>query len=235
MNLLDYFVLLVLAFFTIYGFYRGFMSTVLNTAAFFVSWLCAVLFSPSSSKLIQRMPVIYNMVSFYAEGGELVSSIELARTNVLSLSAAEMDEAVRTSMLYSPLDRLVKMNLSSEVFAKDKLTNVGQYFNETIVRFSLHLLAFFAIFLVVRLVLALVINGYDFAKGFPVLRRFDAPIAAGFGLLRGLFALFLVFMAVPLMLTAFYKMTILTDLVNNSYFSSLFYKANFLLTFIKGA
>jgi hypothetical protein len=65
--------------------------------------------------------------------------------------------------------------------------------------------------------------------GFPVLSRGDGIIGAGVGLIHGVLMLFVIFLAVPVMLTVLPK---LYEFLSESFFGEFFYKANFLLSII---
>ena len=67
------------------------------------------------------------------------------------------------------------------------------------------------------------------AAGLPRLRRLDAPLSCGIGLLHGILLVFIVFMLVPLMLVVVPK---LVKYIDDSVLGGFFYKANLLLKLV---
>jgi hypothetical protein len=59
-------------------------------------------------------------------------------------------------------------------------------------------------------------------------------LGAGLGVVRGILALFAVFMLLPVALTVLGGFDAVTELVNRSLFSSFFYRSNFLLSMMPG-
>ena len=86
------------------------------------------------------------------------------------------------------------------------------------------------LFLLFRLILGFVLRLIDFgAAGLPRLRRFDALLSCGIGLLHGILLVFIVFMLVPLMLVVVPK---LVKYIDDSVLGGFFYKANLLLKLV---
>ena len=68
-----------------------------------------------------------------------------------------------------------------------------------------------------------------------MLRVGDAALAMVAGVIRGMLALFLIFMLLPIMLTVLGKFDYVTELLKDSFFTSFFYRSNFLLSLIPGS
>ena len=66
----------------------------------------------------------------------------MRRLPVNQLSSDTLSEILEDANLPSPLDTLVAQNMAGEVFAEDDITTVGDYFNQTIVNFTVNVLAF---------------------------------------------------------------------------------------------
>lgn len=233
MNLLDFAILGVFALFLLIGWHNGFFVSLLNTAAFFLSWLFGMLFSPSVAKAIVGQEALTNALLYYTEGAELIADVEMRRLSVSQLSAEGLDKLLESAALPRPLDDLVAQNMAGEVFAAQGVTTVGEYFNQTIVAFTINVASFLVVFLAVRILLALVIHGVDYTVRLPMLRHFDGVLGAGFGLVRGFFVLFLLFMVVPTALVAL-PFPIIREILEESFFGPFFYGSNFLLSLMKG-
>lgn len=234
MNLLDLAALLIFAMFIFAGLYRGFLYNVLSIGAFMVSWLVGLAFMGLGSAAVKGSESLYGMMLYYAEGSEYVKDAELARTTISSLSADQLKSIIDGAGLPYPMGKAVTHNIAVEAFANQNITTLGDYFNQTIVSVFINILVFLAIFLIVRGILAFSINGVDYARVLPQLRSGDALLGAGLGLVRGILALFVIFMLLPIVLTILGGFDVVSQLVDNSLLSSFFYRSNFLLSMMPG-
>ncbi len=233
MNLLDVAIIGVFLLFAFLGLYNGFMVSLLGTASFFVSWLCGVLFSPLVANSILSHEGLTSAMLYYTEGAELVTDVALRQMPVNQLSAGQLDAILKSANLPAPIDTLVASNMAGEVFSGQGITTVGDYFNQTIVNFAVNVVSFLIVFLLVRLILCFFIHGTDYVVRLPMLKHFDGALGMGFGLVRGFFAVFVIFMLAPLALVVL-QFESVRELIDNSFFGPFFYYSNFLLAFIKG-
>lgn len=235
MNLIDLAVLAVLALFALAGYYRGFLTTLLNLGAYVVSVLLAFLLMPLAANGIKSSESLYNMMLYYTEGSEYIASAEYVRVNISSVGASQLSDILSAGRLPYPMGKEIAENIAKEAFADQGITTLGDYFNQTIVCVFINILMFLLVFAIIRAVLAFVINGMDYAWTFPVLRSGDSLLGLGMGLLRGMFALFLIFMLLPIGLTVLGQFEQIHALVEDSVFSAFFYRSNFLLALMPGA
>ncbi len=233
MNLLDLGIVAVFALFALIGWHNGFFLSMLNTAGFFVSWLLGLLFSPLAANAILSNVGLSNAMLYYTEGAELVANVELRRLAVSQLSGENLNSILASANLPVPLDTLIAKNMAGEVFAEKGITTVGDYFNQTIVNFTVNVIAFLIVFLIVRVILSFVLHGVDYTVRLPVLKHFDGPLGAGFGVVRGFFALFVIFMVVPTILVAL-PFPAVREYIDSSFLGPFFTGSNFLLSFIRG-
>ncbi len=232
MNYIDLAIVVLLILSVLSGFHRGFLVSILSIASFFVSWLAAYLFMPAVSGAIMGQDDVVSQMLYYTEGAEKLGSVDLARMPVDMVD--NVTSIVSGADLPYPIDTLVHANISGETFLDEGLTTVGEYFNQTIVNVAVNVISFFAVFLLVMLVLSFVIRGVDFVTRLPVLHQFDRLLGAGFGLIRGILIIFLVFMLVPLVLTIL-PFPDIQNYIEDSAFGNFFYNSNFLLGLIPGA
>lgn len=233
MNLLDLIVILILALYVLYGYYRGFFNSVLSIGAYIISWGTGMLFFNAVGTLIKSNESFYNTMLYYTEGSEYIGNVELANTPVSQINLDQLGDLISKSSLPHPMDNQVKVNVSAEAFSDLGITTLGDYFNQTIVCVFINIIAFLLIFIIVRLIMGMVINSADHAGVFPALRHSDSLIGAGFGALRGVLALFLLMMLTPLVLTVL-PFDFIAEQVQSSFFAPFFYHSNFLLSLIPG-
>jgi hypothetical protein len=216
------------------GLYRGFLYNALSIGAFMGSWLVGLAFMGLGSAAVKGSESLYSMMLYYAEGSEYVKDAELARTTISSLSADQLKSIIDGAGLPYPMGKAVTHNIAVEAFSNQNITTLGDYFNQTIVSVFINILVFLVIFLIVRGILAFIINGVDYARVLPELRSGDALLGAGLGLVRGILSLFVAFMLLPILLTVLGGFDVVSQLVDNSLLSSFFYRSNFLLSMMPG-
>ena len=235
MNLLDYAILAVFAVFLLSGIYKGFLSTLLSIGAYIVSWLVGILCIPFASSAVKNSESLFNMMLYYTEGSEYINDAELARTPISALSTSELNTIVSGADIPYPMGKHILENVASEAFADQGVTTLGDYFNQTIVCVFINILMFLLVFAVVRVILAFIMGGVDYAWKLPQLRAGDSILGGGLGLVRGILALFLLFMLVPIGLVFLAgKLEFVTNLINESFFAHFFYRSNFLLSMMPG-
>jgi uncharacterized membrane protein required for colicin V production len=231
-NLLDIAVLALFAFFLLSGWYRGFMNTLFSLVAYTISCGVALLARPLLENAVKHSADLYSAVLYYAEGAELVGDVELSRTAISSLSSEQISGVMEKAQLPLPMGARITENIAREAFAKDGLTTLGDYFNQTIVSVFINILCVLLLFVAVRLLLAFVIHMIDYARnGYPVLHTTDGLLGGCFGLIRGFLAMYILFMLAPIALIV---LPSLIKYIDASYFGSFFYNSNFLLRLIPG-
>ena len=79
MNILDWIVIIIIAFTTLTGIYRGFIHSALSLISFFISWLCSALFTPAVSRAFVKNDLIYSFIYNYTEGSERLTNFEYSK------------------------------------------------------------------------------------------------------------------------------------------------------------
>ena len=235
MNLIDIAVIGVLALFILHGIYKGFLPTLLSIGAYILAWLAAIVLLPVGSNSIRGSEKLFNTMLYYTEGSEYVNDVELARKSIDEISTDTLNAVFAKADLPYPMAKNIADNIARESFAENGITTLGDYFNQTIVIVFINILVFIAMFAIIRIILAFIINGVDYAWMLPKLRVADRAIAGGIGLIRGILAVFLLFMLLPIVLIVLQgKFAFLTDMVNDSMMAKFFYRTNFLLSMMPG-
>ena len=235
MNLIDIAVIGVLALFILHGIYKGFLPTLLSIGAYILAWLAAIVLLPVGSNSIRGSEKLFNTMLYYTEGSEYVNDVELARKSIDEISTDTLNAVFAKADLPYPMAKNIADNIARESFAENGITTLGDYFNQTIVIVFINILVFIAMFAIIRIILAFIINGVDYAWTLPKLRVADRAIAGGIGLIRGILAVFLLFMLLPIVLIVLQgKFAFLTDMVNDSMMTKFFYRTNFLLSMMPG-
>ena len=233
MNLIDLFVIAVLAFFMLSGIYRGFLPSVLLIGVFIVSWACGIIFMPLVANSVKSNETLFNMLLYYTEGSEFVGDVELARKNIDSLSPSQISAIADNPKLPYPYAKEIQENVAKQAFRDMNITTLGDYYNQTIVCVAVNILSFLLIFLVTYIILSYAVHAFEYAVRLPKLTQFNIPISAGCGFLKGILMLFAIFMVVPLILIAM-QFDFLHQMLDNSVFAPFFYHMSFLLGLMPG-
>jgi len=234
MNLIDLFVIIIVAIAILEGVYKGFVNSVSRVGGFFLSWLSAFIFTPALSGYFQGQKSFFNYLVTYVDVTEKLGNLDNAKMLVGQIKEADLNTIISNANFPQPFPGLIKENVANKAFADKGLATLGEYANETIVCTIVNILSFLIIFLIATLVFTFVINALDKTLKFPVLRQFDGLLGGGFGLVYGCFALFVIFLVVPVVLILM-EVQLVSDYLNSSFLGSFFYKSNFILNFIRGA
>ncbi len=233
MNLIDLFVMIIVAITILEGVYKGFINSVSRIAAFFLSWIASFIFSPGVASLVQGDQKLFTSLVTYVDASEKLGAIDNAKILISQIKDTDLNTIIGNANFPKPFPELIKQNIANHAFDKQGLANLGDYVNQTIACAVVNILCFLFVFLIAAVVFTFVINALDKTIKFPVLRQFDSLLGGGFGLILGCFSLFVIFMVVPIVLV-FMDVTAVNDYLNGSFLGSFFYKSNFILNFMRG-
>ena len=234
MNLLDLLIIAVLGLFVLAGVHKGFMYTSISVASVIVCLMLAFIIMPLVAGRVVANEKVFSSMLYYTEGSEYIYDVELAKAPITQIDKAELAEVYERSDVAFPMDKRIRENIEDAAFEDDGITTLGDYYNRTMVLITINILVFLLIYAILRAVTAFGLGWWNYAKKLPKLKRVDIPAAIGTGLIRGLLALFIVFMLVPIILTVL-PFDVVEDLVDESKLASFFYRSNFLLGLIPGA
>ena len=230
--MVDLVILLILAIALLAGYYRGVVYSAISLGMSILSFVLALMLCTTLSGLVQKRQNLYEMMLYYFEGYEYINetSVELVHVSVSPIGEKELAVVVKNADMPSPFDSAITGNVKKQVYESRGIYSLGDYFNQTIVDTVLNILSLLVLFLLFRLILGFVLRLIDFgAAGLPRLRRFDAPLSCGIGLLHGILLVFIVFMLAPLMLVVVPKVS---KYIDDSVLGGFFYKANLLLKLV---
>lgn len=232
MNLIDLAIVAVIGLSIAFGLYSGLISSLLNIIGLGISWLCAFTMYGRLSNWIIHNTSLMSQIVHYTEGASHIGSLEAANTAVSGASQSFVEQTVSQAGFPAPFDGMLLENILGEVFRGQGLTTMADYFNYTlayavlnIISFLLILVIFFALFSILNAIVGYVVQ-------FPVLRQCDSLLGGAFGLVRGLFIVFALFMLLPIVL-AVLPLDFITEMLDQSRLAPLFRDYNFILDAIK--
>ncbi len=229
MNIVDIIILAILGLSLFSGMYKGFITSTLALVGFCGAWIASL---ASYQYLVKAVTANESLMKFFTG---LVGSLDIFKTTslanmpVANATAANIDQAV--SEISIPLiDKLFRNNVVGQVFANEGLSTMNDYLTQTLMTTALNIICFLLMFIVIYAAVLLIVNLLNNVFRFPALRHLDWLLGGVFGLVRGLVIVMLIFAVVPTIASALssMKITLLTDLLNESKFGSIFKDGAFL-------
>lgn len=201
MNVIDYGIIGVIALCVLFGFYRGFIQSLLNLGGCLLSFAGSFWLFPRLSDAISANTEIVRLISSYTDSGSLLGDLDLSSRAVDALSTSNIEAIVSKANLPDPIGRLLQANLSQKVFSPlGNLANtVGDYVNQTILSVSINVLSFIACFVLCFIVVTILVNLIKSVFRFPLLKQLDWLAGGAFGFVIGCVLCFVIFTAMPLL------------------------------------
>jgi len=231
LNIIDYGIIGVIALCTLFGFYRGFLQTLLNLGGSLLSFLGAFWLYPKLADALSANADFVRIVSNYTDSANILGDLDLSSRAVDTLSATNIQAIVDKAALPEPISRLLSANLTEKVFSPlgNLATSVGDYVNQTILSVSINVLCFILSFIVCFLVLTILINMLRTVFRFPVLKHVDWLAGGAFGFVIGCLLCFILFTAMPL-LQSVIRLEPFQELVSQSTLAGIFQNGGLIIS-----
>lgn len=231
MNIVDWSIIGIVGLCMLFGFYRGFIQSVLNLGSCLLSLVGSFMLFPSMADAVSANTEITRMISSYTDSSTLLGDLDLSSQAVSSLTSSSIANIVDKAGLPAPIDTLLKHNLDQQVFSPlgGLATNVGDYVNQTILSVSINVLSFLLCFVLCFIVLTIVINMLRAVFRFPVLKQLDWLVGGLFGFLMGMALCFVVFTVMPI-LESVVPLPQFREMIEASSLANLFQNANLVVS-----
>jgi uncharacterized membrane protein required for colicin V production len=201
LNSIDYGIVALIFIFTLFGFYRGFLQSLLNLCGCLLSFAASFWLFPKFSDAISSNAEIVRLLSGYTDSGSVLGDLDLSSLPVNTLSATNISAIVEKANLPDPIGRLLQANLTGQAFSPlgNLASNVGDYVNQTILSVSINVLSFIVCFVLCFLAVSIVINLIKSVFRFPLLKQLDWLAGGAFGFVIGCVLCFVIFTAMPVL------------------------------------
>ena len=231
MNAIDYGIVILILIFTLFGFYRGFLQSLLNLGGCLLSFAASFWIFPKVSDAISSNTEIVRLLSGYTDSGSVLGDLDLSSLPVNTLSATNVSAIVGKASLPEPIGKLLQANLTEKAFSPlgGLATNVGDYINQTILSVSINVLSFIVCFALCFLVVTIVINLLKSVFKFPLLKQLDWLAGGAFGFVIGCILCFVVFTAMPV-LQSLIPVENFQQLVQESALAGIFQNGNLVIS-----
>ena len=233
MNIVDDVVLGVVALSVLFGFYRGFVSSVLNTGGCLVSFGLSFVLYPKLAAVIRGDTELVRTLVHYTDASSRIGDLETAITNVATMTREGITELVGKVSLPAPLDAILESNLLNQAYAATGVTTVSDYVSQTIINACINVLCFVVCFVVLFVLISIVVNALKAIFRFPVLKQLDWLVGGVFGFLRGVLICYAAFTVVPLVLTVV-PVDFISELLDTSMLAPLFNNGNLVMAIMNG-
>ncbi|MDD3213008.1 MAG: CvpA family protein [Eubacteriales bacterium] len=231
MNVIDISIILLIALCVLFGFYRGFLQSLLNLGGSLLSFAGAFWLFPKLADAVSGNTQIVRLISSYTDSGSLLGDLDLSSRAVDTLSASNIEAIVSKANLPDPVGKLLQANLTEKVFSPlgNLATSVGDYVNQTILSVSINVLCFIVCFLACFIVITILINLLRTVFRFPVLKQLDWLAGGVFGFAIGCVLCFIIFTSMPL-LQSVIPIDQFQELVNQSALAKVFENGNLIVS-----
>ena len=229
MNIIDIFILIVLAVSVIFGMYRGFISGVLSVAALIGAAALSLMLSGDLAAWLKGNQTLVDTLMYYTDAGSRISNLDLSL-----LSVGQMNESMLAQILESAnLPNAFETAFITAISGANGSMTVSQLLSQTIVSVSISILSFLCCFFVFYLAATFVIHLINYVFELPVLRHLDSLVGGIFGLARVVLLLFILFALVPIVL-AIAPVPMISDLIAGSRMAPMF-DSRIILSILNGA
>ena len=233
MNLIDYIIIGIVGVSVLFGFYRGFVSSVLNIGGGLLAFGLSFVLYPTIAGVIQGNEEIVRTMLHYTDATSRLGDLNLAVTNVVQLGQQGIADVLSKVSLPPPLDALLETNLTNQVYASSGVSTVADYINQTIVQAGINILCFLICFVALYIILSILIHAIKAVFRLPILKQLDWLVGGVFGFLRGLLICAAAFTLVPLVMTVV-PVDFVSEMIDQSTLARVFAENNLILLIMNG-
>ncbi len=201
MNIIDIVILAVLGISVVYGFYRGFLHTLLSVACCLLSVLIAMSFAPQLAHALRGNQGVSSTLATYTDAVARVGDYDLASTDVASLTPDIITRVLQSVSLPEEISGILQNNLENKSFLGSGLNTVNDYVSSTVVAVAIDAICYILVFIVAYLLLSIVVSLIQHVFKLPILKQLDWLAGGAFGLLRGGMVLYVLFLILPIVRT----------------------------------
>ncbi|NLB90078.1 MAG: CvpA family protein [Clostridiales bacterium] len=229
LNIVDFALLAILGISIIWGLYRGFIQSLLNTGASLLSLVGSFFLYPAIANTIQKSEDLVLKVIYYTDASSRIGDLELSTTKINELTASGLETVMQNADLSAPFDGILSHNITNQVYAATGASTVADYVSQTIVSAAINILCFFLCFVVLYLIFSIIINMLRVVFRFPLLKKFDWLLGAVLGIVRGIVFCYIAFTLIPL-LSMIIHLEPLDTLLAQSTLATYFNNGNLILS-----
>ena len=231
MNIVDIIILIVMSIGIVFGMYNGLILSALHTASFFLSWLTSLILYPKLTEIVlEKFPSLLNMITLYTEGSAQIPTIEEKIANIRTFTPEMLEKIVEKVQLPIPFNRIIIADFSQSL---ENVQTLGEYFDSTMAIAVINIFSFVILFLLAKVIFTVIISIGKTVANLPVLKKCDSLAGGAFGIVRGIFMVYLVFALVPILLVLA-PIDLIKEFLDGSKLADFFLNTNIFTSFVKG-
>ena len=127
MNLVGVFLIIIVCFTLFEGIYRGFLHSIVNLGAFFLTVLSSFLLYPVASTLVKANERVFDFLVHYTEGAEKIAAFQDSNLLISNMAPQKLQSIISTSSLGEPFSTLIEQNVAASAFSAEGLSTIGEY------------------------------------------------------------------------------------------------------------
>ena len=231
MNIVDYVIIGIVGVSLLFGLYRGFLDSVLNTGGCLIAFLGSFILYPKLTALIAGNAELQRTLLSYTDASSRIGDLATSITNVGNLTAQGISDIVSKVGLPDAMADILTSNLTNQVFGASE--TVSDYVSQTVLGATTNILCFIVCFVGLYLALSLALALIRAVFRLPVLKQLDAVVGGLFGILRGVIFVFILFALLPLVQTVV-PLEVVNELVETSKLASLFSSGTLVTAIMNG-
>lgn len=236
MNVVDYVILGIVGVSVLFGLYRGFVSTVLNTGGCLASGAAAFWLYPRMAEAIQNNAGLYNLLDTYTDASRRIGDNALSALSGAQLTGENITRIIEKVKLPPPLDAILRTYMENHTL--DQQLNgiqatASQYVTQTVLSACINVICFLVCFALAYVLISALVNLLRAVFRFPVLKQLDGLAGGAFGALSGVLICFALFTLVPLIQTVV-PLDLVNELMAGSTLAPLFTNGNLVLSIMNG-
>ena len=120
----------------------------------------ALLFYPVMSNNLVKTDTFTTIVN-YTDGAQRINDVKMVHQPIDTLSDTDISNLVKDAKFPIPMDRAIESNIQNHAFEQEGITTVSDYFNHTVGLLIMNILCFLLIYLIVRMILVISLNGVN--------------------------------------------------------------------------
>ncbi len=204
--IIDIFILCVLFLFTYLGYKRGFIKVVTHLLSFFIAIFVTLLFYKTLATQITNTTTL----------DEKINELILAKIQNTNFSENDSSD---TFFIYF------------ESLIIDSQNTTAEYISSSLTITIIDGFSFICLFIITKLVLLIFNFIFNFISKLPIIEQFDKSGGLIYGIIQGIFIIYLAFATIYLVLPLCDNMNIL-HYINDSYLGKFFYEDNLIIKFL---
>lgn len=233
MNVVDFVIIGIVGVSLLFGIYRGFITSLLGLISVFLAMFAAYAIGPTIANAIYQNQTVVETLTHYTDAASRLGDLNLSMQSVSGLDATTISQIVERVNLPAPLDAVLSSNLTSQFFASIGSVSVSDYINQSIVMAIVSILSYIIVFIVAYFALTLLTGVIGYVFRFPALKHLDAILGGVFGIVRGVFIVYILFALVPILMTVL-PFDDFGTLITSSQLGSALYQSNIVTTILQG-